>query len=78
MQKPPLSQAILIDPLIRSGKPYVQGTRITVADVLGYLASGMSVEQVCQDFPELSPATIQACLAFAASREHLLHQTSLA
>lgn len=60
---------ITIDPNRRSGKPCVRDLRITVADVLGYLASGMSVEAVISDFPELSREDILACLAFAADSE---------
>jgi len=53
----------------RSGKPCVKGTRITVVDVLGWLANDMSIEDVIEDFPELVKADIQACLAYAADRE---------
>lgn len=63
---------IVIDPVIRSGKPCVKGTRITVYDVLGYLAAGMSVEQVVADFPTLKTEDVRACLAFAADRERKL------
>jgi len=61
---------ISIDPEIRFGKPCVTGTRISVYDVLGWLANGMSHEQILSDYPELSEAAIRACLAFAADREH--------
>ena len=55
------------------GKPCVRGLRITVYDVLSYLASGMSAEEILADFPVLTTDDIQACLAFAADREkHLL------
>ncbi len=67
---------ISIDPAIRSGKPCVNGTRISVSDVLEYMASGMSTEQICHDFPELKVEDIQSCLAFAASRERLIHQAA--
>jgi len=60
---------ILIDPEIRFGKPCVRGTRITVGDVLSYLASGMTERQVLGDFPQLTSEDIRACLAFAAERE---------
>jgi uncharacterized protein (DUF433 family) len=63
---------ITIDPNIRFGKPCVKGTRISVYDVLGWLASGMSNEQILTDFPELKSRDIQACLAYAAEREHKL------
>lgn len=60
---------ITIEPTIRFGKPCVRGTRITVGDVLGYLASGMSEAQVLSDFPQLVHEDVLACLAFAAERE---------
>jgi uncharacterized protein (DUF433 family) len=56
----------------RFGKPCVRDTRITVYDVLGWLASGMSVEDIIADFPELTPTDIEACLAFSAERERKL------
>ena len=61
-----------IKPGKRSGKPCVKGTRITVYDVLGWLAQGMSNEQIMHDFPELNHHQIQACLEYAAQREHHL------
>lgn len=64
-------ERITIEPGKRSGKPCVRGLRITVYDVLGYLASGMSYEEVLADFPELEREDILACLAFAAERERL-------
>ncbi|PHS18592.1 MAG: hypothetical protein COA86_07835 [Kangiella sp.] len=54
----------------RSGKPCVKNTRITVYDVLGWLANGMSREEILEDFPELTREQIHACLAYAAQREH--------
>ncbi|MBX7134098.1 MAG: DUF433 domain-containing protein [Fimbriimonadaceae bacterium] len=57
------------DPQIRSGKPCVSGTRISVFDVLDYLAAGMSVEEVLADFPQLTRESVLACLAYAADRE---------
>ena len=63
------SQIITIEPGKRSGKPCVRGMRITVGDVLGYLASGMTHEQILSDFPYLTEEDIRACLAFAADRE---------
>ena len=53
----------------RSGKPCIRGMRITVYDVLSYLAAGMSSEEICQDFPYLTAEDIQACLSYAADRE---------
>lgn len=67
---------IKIDPAIRSGKPCLSGTRVAVSDVLEYLASGMSTDQICHDFPEITQEKIQGCLAFAASRERLIHQVA--
>jgi uncharacterized protein (DUF433 family) len=66
------SKFIALDPEIRSGKPHVRGTRITVVDVLEYLAGGMSVDEVVADFPQLSRDAILACLAYAADRERRL------
>jgi len=63
---------IVIDPSVRFGKPTVRGTRITVGDVLSYLASGMSEEAILADFPSLAREDIRACLAFAAERERRL------
>jgi uncharacterized protein (DUF433 family) len=63
---------ITIEPGKRSGKPCIRGLRITVTDVLEYLASGMSEEQILSDFPELTREDIKACLAFAADRERKL------
>ena len=63
---------IVIDPEIRFGKPSVKGTRLTVGDVLSYLASGMSEQQIMTDFPQLTGEDIRACLAFAADRERKL------
>ena len=60
---------ISVDPAIRFGKPCVRGTRITVGDVLGYLAGGMSEDQVLGDFPQLTKDDIRACLTYAAERE---------
>ncbi len=54
---------------IRFGKPCINGTRITVFDVLNWLASGMSVQEIISDFPELTEDQIRACLAYAADRE---------
>ena len=66
-------ERIAIDPRIRSGKPCIRGTRITVADVFDYLGGGMSVAEVLDDFPDLTAADIQACFAFAADRDRRLH-----
>ena len=66
------SNIIVIEPGKRSGKPCIRGLRITVSDVLDYLASGMTTEQILSDFPELTSEDIRACLAFAADRERRL------
>ncbi len=63
---------ITIDPGKRGGKPCIRGLRITVYDVLEYLASGMSETQILSDFPDLGADDIRACLAFAADRERRL------
>jgi len=62
-------ERITIDPSVRFGKPCVRGTRITVGDVLGYLAAGMAEDQVLGEFPQLRREDIRACLAYAAERE---------
>jgi len=66
------SKIITIEPGKRSGKPCIRGMRISVSDVLGYLAGGMSIEDILHDFPELTESDIRACLAFAADRERRL------
>jgi len=65
-------ERISIDPAVRSGKPCVKGTRITVYDVLEYLAGGMSEDEILNDFPDLTREDIRACLSFAAARERRL------
>jgi uncharacterized protein (DUF433 family) len=62
-------ERIAIDPNVRFGKPCVRGTRITVGDVLGYLAGGMTEADLLTDFPQLTRDDIRACLAYAAERE---------
>ena len=56
----------------RGGRPCIRGMRIAVADVLGWLAAGMSHEQIVSDYPELTEEDIRACLAYAADRERRL------
>ena len=63
---------ITIEPGKRSGKPCIRGLRITVSDILDYLASGMTEEEILEDFPELTREDIKASLAFAADRERRL------
>jgi uncharacterized protein (DUF433 family) len=63
---------ITIDPGKRSGKPIIRGTRMTVTDVLEYLAGNMPAEELLAEFPDLTSEDIRACLAFAADRERKL------
>ncbi|RDC62294.1 hypothetical protein AHMF7616_00887 [Adhaeribacter pallidiroseus] len=63
------SRIITLEPGKRSGKPCIRGMRITVYDVLSYLASGMTMEEILEDFPELKKEDILACLAYAANAE---------
>ena len=60
---------ITLDPAVMGGKPCVRGLRITVTDVLEYLAGGMTQDEILADFPDLTADDIRACLAFAADRE---------
>ncbi|MBZ9779465.1 DUF433 domain-containing protein [Psychroflexus sp. CAK8W] len=64
------------NPNKRFGRPCVRHTRITVFDVLGWLSTGMSFEEIIYDFPELTLTDIKACLAYAADREHKLEHAS--
>jgi uncharacterized protein (DUF433 family) len=67
------SKIITVEPAKRGGKPCIRGMRITVSDVLDYLAGGMSEDEILRDFPYLTREDIRACLAFAADRErHLM------
>ena len=63
-------EIITIEPGKRGGQPCIRGMRIAVGDVLGWLAAGMSHQEILADFPELTEEDIRACLAFAADREH--------
>ena len=63
---------IAIEPGKRGGQPCIRGLRITVADILGYMASGMTHPEILDDFPELTEEDLPACLAFAADRERHL------
>jgi len=67
-----LEDRITIIPGVRGGKPCIKGTRITVYDVLEYMAGGMSEAQILADFPNLQPDDLRGCLAFAAARERRL------
>ena len=66
------NESISINPEIRFGKPCIRTTRITVFDVLGWLASGMSNEEILEDYPEITHDDIMLCLSYAADREHKL------
>jgi uncharacterized protein (DUF433 family) len=68
-------EVITIEPGKRGGKPCIRGMRITVYDVLSYLASGMSHEEILTDLPYLTESDILACLSYAADREHHLMVT---
>ena len=68
----PYQDIITIEPGKRGGKPCIRGLRITVYDVLSWLADGMTTAEIIEDFPELTPEDISACLNFAANREHSL------
>ena len=63
---------ITVEPGKRGGKPCIRGLRITVYDILEYLASGMSDDEIVADFPDLTKEDVRACLAFAAERERRL------
>lgn len=65
----PYQSIITIEPGKRGGKPTIRGLRITVYDVLSYLAAGMTPQQILDDFPSLTPDDIRACLSYAADRE---------
>lgn len=70
-----LLDRITIEPDKRGGKPCIRGLRITVYDVLEYLASGMTHDEILSDFPDLEPDDIRAVLQFAAERERRLSAT---
>lgn len=69
---------ITMQPGKRDGKPCIRNMRITVYDVLGWLAAGMTTQDIINDYPELTPEDIQACLQFAAARERSLRYLSAA
>ncbi|HCC37886.1 MAG TPA: hypothetical protein DEQ14_09870 [Treponema sp.] len=74
-----LREHIIIDPEIRFGKPCIKGTRISVGDILQWLSSGMSEQEIVEDYPEIQNVHIKAALAFAAERDAvtrvLVHET---
>jgi len=70
------TEYIEINPEKRFGKPIIIGTRISVYDVLSWMAEGMSVNDIIFDFPELNETQIKACLSYAADKEHKLRVVS--
>ncbi len=70
------TEIITIDPQIRFGMPCIRGMRITVSDILGWLASGMTESDIVNDYPDLTNEDIKAALAFAADREHKIRIAS--
>lgn len=70
------SEIITIDPQIRFGRHCIRGLRITVYDILGWMASGMTIPEILNDYPELTESDIQAALAYAADREHRIRIAS--
>ena len=72
LEKMDYQNIITLEPGKRSGQPCIRGMRMTVTDVLDYLASGMSQDEILSDFPDLTAEDIRACFAFAADRERKL------
>ena len=70
------SEIITINPEIRFGKPCIRGMRITVYDILSWLASGMTTAEILEDYPELTDEDLKATLAYAADREHKIKVAS--
>ena len=68
---------ITIEPGKRGGKPCIRGMRITVGDILGWLASGMSIEEILKDFDELRQEDIYAALSYAADRDNKIYQVAV-
>jgi uncharacterized protein (DUF433 family) len=68
---------ITIEPGKRGGKPCIRGMRITVNDILGWLASGMTNEEILADFDELTAEDIYAALSYAADRENKIYQVAI-
>lgn len=69
-------QIITIEPGKRGGKPCIRGMRITVSDILGWLAAGMTVQEILTDFDELTEKDVYAALSYAADRENRIYQVS--
>lgn len=67
---------IVIDPNVRFGKPCIKDSIISVNDVLARMASGMSIEQILTDYPDITDNEIRACLAYAADKEHRIRIAS--
>jgi uncharacterized protein (DUF433 family) len=70
-------QIITIEPGKRGGKPCIRGMRITVSDILGWLAAGMTVQDILNDFDELTEKDIYAALSYAADRENKIYQIAV-
>ena len=70
-------QIITIEPGKRGGKPCIRGMRITVSDILGWLAAGMTVQNILNDFNELTENDIYAALSYAADRENKIYQIAI-
>ena len=70
-------QIITIEPGKRGGKPCIRGMRITVSDILGWLASGMTIQEILTDFDELKENDIYAALSYAADRENKIYQIAI-
>ncbi len=68
---------ITLEPGKRSGKPCIRGMRITVGDILGWLATGMTINQILSDFDELNETDILAALSYAADRENKIYQVAV-
>lgn len=70
-------QIITLEPGKRGGKPCIRGMRITVSDILGWLASGMTIQEILSDFDELTEEDIYAALSYAADRENKIYQVAV-
>jgi uncharacterized protein (DUF433 family) len=70
-------QIITLEPGKRGGKPCIRGMRITVSDILGWLASGMTIQEILSDFDELTAEDIYAALSYAADRENKIYQVAV-
>jgi uncharacterized protein (DUF433 family) len=70
-------QIITLEPGKRGGKPCIRGMRITVSDILGWMASGMTIQEILSDFDELVEEDIYAALSYAADRENKIYQVAV-